>query len=63
MPLTFVDGSTAEVVFPESLGLQGMRVQAFTAGGLEGVDRTINFPVRRRVGLPLLRPDRDLPES
>jgi sugar lactone lactonase YvrE len=43
MPLTFVDGSTAEVVFPETLGLQGMRAQAFTAGGLRGVDRTINF--------------------
>ncbi|MPZ92725.1 MAG: hypothetical protein GEU68_14080 [Actinobacteria bacterium] len=43
MPLTFVDGSTAEVVFPETLGLQGMRAQVFTAGGLGGVDRTINF--------------------
>jgi Tol biopolymer transport system component len=43
MPATFLDGSTAEIVFPEALGLQDMRAQIFTAGGLEGVDRTINF--------------------
>lgn len=43
MPLTFVDGSTAEVVFPEPLGLRGMSAQVFTAGGLGRVDRTINF--------------------
>lgn len=43
MPVTFVDGSTAEILFPEALGLQDMRAQLFTAGGLEGVDRTINF--------------------
>jgi hypothetical protein len=46
MPLTFVDGSTTEIVFPKDLGLQDMRAQIFTAGGLGGVDRTIDFLYR-----------------
>ncbi|HEX2296422.1 MAG TPA: hypothetical protein VHN37_14090 [Actinomycetota bacterium] len=43
MPLTFVDGSVATVVADPDLGLQDMTVSIYTAGGLGGVDRTMNF--------------------
>ena len=43
MPLTFVDGSSAEAVAPGDLGVQHMSAAIYTAGGLEGVDRTIDF--------------------
>lgn len=43
MPLTFVDGSSAEAVAPRDLGVQHMSAAIYTSGGLEGVDRTIDF--------------------
>lgn len=43
MPLTFVDGSSAEVVAPPDLGVQDMSAAIYTSAGLGGVDRTINF--------------------
>lgn len=43
MPLTFVDGSSAEVEAPSELGIQDMSAAIYTAGGLGGVDRTMNF--------------------
>jgi hypothetical protein len=43
MPLTFVDGSSAEVVAPPNLGVQDMSAVIYTSGGLGGVDRTIDF--------------------
>jgi hypothetical protein len=43
MPLTFVDGSSAEVVAPRDLGIQDMSAAIYTAAGLGVVDRTIDF--------------------
>lgn len=43
MPLVFVDGSSAEVVALSELGIQRMTAAMYTAGGLGGVDRTMNF--------------------
>lgn len=43
MPLTFVDGSSAEAVAPPNLGIQDMAAAIYTSGGLGGVDRTIDF--------------------
>lgn len=43
MPLTFVDGSSAELVAPLDLGIQDMAAAIYTSGGLGGVDRTIDF--------------------
>jgi hypothetical protein len=43
MPVTFVDGSSAELVFPNGLGLGDMGALMFTAGGLGNVDRGIDF--------------------
>lgn len=43
VPVTFVDGSSAEVVADRALGVQGMSAQVFTAGGLGAVDRTMSF--------------------
>lgn len=43
MPLVFVDGSSAEAVAPDDLGIQGMSVAIYTSGGVGGVDRTIDF--------------------
>lgn|GEM_PF-7067404 len=48
MPLTFVDGTTAELTFPPGLGIEDYGAQIFTAGGLGGIDRTIDF----RYGAP-----------
>lgn len=46
MPLVFVDGSSGEVVAPADLGIQKMSAAIYTAGGLGGVDRTMNFRYR-----------------
>jgi hypothetical protein len=43
MPVTFVDGSVGEIVADEALGINEMIVDAFTAGGLDYIDRTIDF--------------------
>ncbi|MEO8322936.1 MAG: hypothetical protein ABI571_02230, partial [Actinomycetota bacterium] len=43
MPLTFVDGSTAEAIAPLRLGIQDMPASIYTSAGLGGVDRTLNF--------------------
>lgn len=43
MPLTFVEGSTAEVVFERRLGLTEIGGLMFTSGGLGRVDRTLDF--------------------
>ncbi|HEV2756287.1 MAG TPA: hypothetical protein VG318_11000 [Actinomycetota bacterium] len=43
MPVTFVDGSRAEVVADRSLGVQRMGVSVYTSGGLGGIDRTLSF--------------------
>lgn len=43
MPVTFVDGSKGEIVADKSLRVDRMAAQIYTAGGLGGVDRTINF--------------------
>lgn len=43
MPVTFVDGSTAEIVADPELGIQDMSAQIFTSGGLGGTDRTLSF--------------------
>jgi hypothetical protein len=43
MPLVFVDGSSAEIVASPDLLIQDMSAQVYTAGGLRGVDRTMNF--------------------
>lgn len=51
MPLTFVDGSSAEVVAPPDLGIQEMSASIYTAGGLVGVDRTMNFRFGEPAGL------------
>ena len=43
MPLTFVDGSSGEVIAPPELGIQEMSAAIYTVGGLGSVDRTMNF--------------------
>ena len=43
MPLTFVDGSSAEAVAPPNLGIQDMSAAIYTSGGLGSVDRTMDF--------------------
>lgn len=43
MPLTFVDGSVAEVVAPRDLGVHDMSAAIYTSGGLGGIDRTMDF--------------------
>lgn len=46
MPLTFVDGTSGEAVAPSDLGIQTMSAAIYTAAGLGGVDRTIDFLYR-----------------
>ena len=43
MPITFLDGSRAEVVAPPELDLKNATASLYTSGGLGGVDRTIDF--------------------
>lgn len=50
MPLTFLDRSRAEVVAPQELGIQDMLAAIYTAGGLGGVDRTMDFRYREPAG-------------
>ena len=46
MPLTFLDGSSGEALAPRDLGIQTMSAAIYTAAGLGGVDRTIDFRYR-----------------
>lgn len=43
MPVTFVDGSRAELVFDVHLRPKDLGVYGFTSGGLGGIDRTLVF--------------------
>jgi len=43
MPLTFLDGSSAEAVAATGLGIQDMSATIYTSGGLGVVDRTMDF--------------------
>lgn len=46
MPITFVDGSSGEIVAPPELGVQEMATAIYTSGGLGRVDRTMDFRYR-----------------
>lgn len=43
MPVTFPDGTMTTVTADRSLGIQRMRAQPYSSGGIGGIDRTIEF--------------------